>query len=797
MKGKFIITLLFAMLSIVGYAKDKSVVWNEIAVEANKYTDIGSGSVLDIRRVEFADDETRIMMHVEKFPNSWIKFVKGTTLRIGEKRYALKGCDGMELDKEVYFKDSNWKADLIFHFEPLPNNTSKFDFIEGDNEWDFKIFGVSNGEYKAKLLFPSNWRNDKTGDWVIGFYDYFAIYDCKFWNYKKKVQKGDKYSFVLENDGKELTVSVDKYKEGRRSITIGKTKHNCSFIKGNTLPDYPTKDTSTTFKDSHYVTDTVTFIGWLKDMPDNVKAKGNEFDVSYMNIFTNDQQSFYGKIDSLGRFVVKCPLINTSTVMFDWTHIYVSSVFEPGETYLMLYDFKEGKKLFMGNNSRLQNEMMAHYIYWLHNGLGEREIDAHKQFEDIKAIKEKTMDLINGVVAAHPTLSDRYINYMKDMCRTSEGRDLMQGRFYIKDRNIPDDYLQYVGENHWQKRSKPYTLHRDFCTFTRDYIDQLVFQRYSINKGRYFYTPNNEAMIYILKKYRDAGNVSITDDEFALMQRYADGYKELIIKQDDEKPEENQRLSDEFDAQEYVKQYNSLIEREDIHKIITEEVPLLFFYNTLCVLDSIGCDKDLRDIITVNNFYNILDHSRQPLNERAVQYIEENVTMPAAKAIVLAENDKYIAIQSRDISKSPSLKSAEDLANMSDGEKILRKIIEPYKGKIILLDIWGTWCGPCKEALSHSAEEYERLKDFDIVYLYLADNSSDESWKNVIKEYNVTGDNVVHYNLPQDQQKAIENFLGVHSFPTYKLIDRNGNILDVNADPRDLNALARLLEQMK
>ena len=79
MKGKFIITLLFAMLSIIGYAKDKTVVWNEIAVEANKYIGIGSGSVLDIRRVEFADDETRIMMHVETFPNSWIKFVKGTT----------------------------------------------------------------------------------------------------------------------------------------------------------------------------------------------------------------------------------------------------------------------------------------------------------------------------------------------------------------------------------------------------------------------------------------------------------------------------------------------------------------------------------------------------------------------------------------------------------------------------------------------------------------------------------------------------------------------------------------------
>jgi hypothetical protein len=36
----------------------------------------------------------------------------------------------------------------------------------------------------------------------------------------------------------------------------------------------------------------------------------------------------------------------------------------------------------------------------------------------------------------------------------------------------------------------------------------------------------------------------------------------------------------------------------------------------------------------------------------------------------------------------------------------------------------------------------------------------------------------------------------VNSFPTYKLIDRDGNILDVNADPRDLNALGNLLKMM-
>ena len=128
---------------------------------------------------------------------------------------------------------------------------------------------------------------------------------------------------------------------------------------------------------------------------------------------------------------------------------------------------------------------------------------------------------------------------------------------------------------------------------------------------------------------------------------------------------------------------------------------------------------------------------------------------------------------------------------------IVTKLTEPYRGRLVLLDIWGTWCGPCKAALSHSQEEYERLKDYNLVYLYLANRSPEDGWKNVIKEYNVTGENVVHYNLPADQQSAVEHFLQVHSWPTYKLIDRDGKVLDVNADPRNLESLAKLLDLMK
>lgn len=211
--------------------------------------------------------------------------------------------------------------------------------------------------------------------------------------------------------------------------------------------------------------------------------------------------------------------------------------------------------------------------------------------------------------------------------------------------------------------------------------------------------------------------------------------------------------------------------------------------------DSIFTDPVLRECAKADRVYGMLDATNQPLNK---SYLEaaNKIQLPAARNAILAKNAELIVLQNKPMTFT-GLRPSSDVADMSDGEKILRKIIEPYKGKLILMDIWGTWCGPCKEALSHSQEEYERLKDFGLVYLYLANNSSDESWKNVIKMYDITGDNVVHYNLPDEQQKAVEQYLNVNAFPTYKLIDREGTILDADADPRNLEKLARLLERLK
>ena len=172
------------------------------------------------------------------------------------------------------------------------------------------------------------------------------------------------------------------------------------------------------------------------------------------------------------------------------------------------------------------------------------------------------------------------------------------------------------------------------------------------------------------------------------------------------------------------------------------------------------------------------------------------ITIPSIYDDVVKRNDYYIALANRQLDKL-IMNTGDDVAGMTEGEEILKKLLEPFKGKVVLIDVWGTWCSPCKAALSHSQELYERLSKYDMQYVYFANNSPKDSWENIIKEYNVTGPNVAHFNLPEEQQSAIERYLKVNSFPTYKLIAPQGNVLDIKVSPFNLQTLEEVIKILK
>ena len=789
---------MLAFVAMTGQAKD--VVWEQPTIEyGNSNGDGFFNLALDVKKVELKDNETVVYITAQQrsdYPEYSFQFAGDTYLKVGEQRYTVVSADGIDFNKFVQ-TNKDGKRDMAFHFPPLPKGTKVFDFIEGDGERAFQIKGIKPVEERWKQLFPSYWRDDQ-GDWKIAFYEDCAIYDCKFWNYKQcnVNQKTGEAEIVMTNGNDELKVTIGRDKKGSRTIQIGGEKATYAMITSRFLPDYPTKDTCTTFVNNGYKPDTITVVGWLKDMPDQLKSR-NTYEFEYRNFLIDEDGSVYADLDPLGHFSVKIPVLNSTLFYCDRSRSCLDTMLEPGKTYFLLYDFKEGRRYIMGEDARLQNELLKN-TYTLHmddmdalrlyTGRDSEGKTTPETFDryivSVDSLLKVQYASIDSLCEAHPTLSTRYYLYVKGEIFSSQANAFCQARFTAPNFMLSDNALKYAHDMFWTKLEEPYTMHNSLNTFLRDYLEVEARKR----------------NFSITIPFADHVNeIASNDEEVVLIKRWLDWLTDAQTKVNAAPTvEERQKIANELNTQnaDMLKQVDKIVNSPKTRKLMDGKLLIARLNEGRQMLDSLQASLPIKDLYLSRMVYDEVDNRHSSLSPAVLDTLKAMTNNPSFIETIEKANSHYLAIENRDFDKLV-LKSSDNLADLSEGEALLKKILEPYKGKFVLLDVWGTWCGPCKEALSHSAEEYERLKDYDIEFLYLANGSPQTSWENVIKEYNVSGDNVAHYNLPPKQQDAIEKHLNVHSFPTYKLFNRDGDLLDLKVDARDLDGLVRLLDQMK
>ena len=789
---------MLAFIAMTGQAKD--VVWEQPTIEyGNSNGDGFFNLALDVKKVELKDNETVVYITAQQrsdYPEYSFQFAGDTYLKVGEQRYTVVSADGIDFNKFVQ-TNKDGKRDMAFHFPPLPKGTKVFDFIEGDGERAFQIKGIKPVEERWKQLFPSYWRDDQ-GDWKIAFYEDCAIYDCKFWNYKQcnVNQKTGEAEIVMTNGNDELKVTIGRDKKDSRTIQIGGEKATYAMITSRFLPDYPTKDTRTTFVNNGYKPDTITVVGWLKDMPDQLKSR-NTYEFEYRNFLIDEDESVYADLDPLGHFSVKIPVLNSTLFYCDRSRSCLDTMLEPGKTYFLLYDFKEGRRYIMGEDARLQNELLKN-TYTLHmddmdalrlyTGRDSEGKTTPETFDryivSVDSLLKVQYASIDSLCEAHPTLSTRYYLYVKGEIFSSQANAFCQARFTAPNFMLSDNALKYAHDMFWTKLEEPYTMHNSLNTFLRDYLEVEARKR----------------NFSITIPFADHVNeIASNDEEVVLIKRWLDWLTDAQTKVNAAPTvEERQKIANELNTQnaDMLKQVDKIVNSPKTRKLMDGKLLIARLNEGRQMLDSLQASLPIKDLYLSRMVYDEVDNRHSSLSPAVLDTLKAMTNNPSFIETIEKANSHYLAIENRDFDKLV-LKSSDNLADLSEGEALLKKILEPYKGKFVLLDVWGTWCGPCKEALSHSAEEYERLKDYDIEFLYLANGSPQTSWENVIKEYNVSGDNVAHYNLPPKQQDAIEKHLNVHSFPTYKLFNRDGDLLDLKVDARDLDGLVRLLDQMK
>lgn len=106
------------------------------------------------------------------------------------------------------------------------------------------------------------------------------------------------------------------------------------------------------------------------------------------------------------------------------------------------------------------------------------------------------------------------------------------------------------------------------------------------------------------------------------------------------------------------------------------------------------------------------------------------------------------------------------------GHDAFEVIKNKYKGKVVLIDFWATWCPPCRAAMKEVDQIKPELQKKGAVFVYITGETSPEAeWKNALQV--ISGD---HYRLTDKQWSALGGELNMPGIPAYMLLNKDGSV---------------------
>lgn len=140
-----------------------------------------------------------------------------------------------------------------------------------------------------------------------------------------------------------------------------------------------------------------------------------------------------------------------------------------------------------------------------------------------------------------------------------------------------------------------------------------------------------------------------------------------------------------------------------------------------------------------------------------------------------------------------SKKALEETIIAFDGNAIaFQDVLNNYKGKTLVIELWASWCGDCVKAMPKIKELQENNPE--VSYVFISLDKTNDKWKAGIEKHQIKGDHFLAKNgMKGDFGKAID----LDWIPRYIIIDKTGKIVVYRAIETDFEIINTTLKSIK
>jgi peroxiredoxin len=118
--------------------------------------------------------------------------------------------------------------------------------------------------------------------------------------------------------------------------------------------------------------------------------------------------------------------------------------------------------------------------------------------------------------------------------------------------------------------------------------------------------------------------------------------------------------------------------------------------------------------------------------------------------------------------------------------------LSSFKGKVVLIDFWASWCGPCRESIPSVVKLYNKYKAKGFEVVAVSIDSKRSQWVKAVKYFKMNYTSLLD---PKGWQADVISSYGIEGIPTTYLLDKEGKIVKIDAEGDALeSAVAALLK---